>query len=324
MTDSTGGSTHAQRRKAKQVKSLWTSNVVSGSHSLADLVEASQGDSEEARYLCSILLVDLVAAVHPALTRGQIISELEPLPIKLPADPARFSIRSIRSRPEVVAQVDAMLRASTVTKRARGRTDVPAEWPWGTKLSTLIRLNAGEMPQGLDFLEGGAAEDVDPGDLLLAAPDAIGIRFDNPDQSPPSRGQDPQSWGHPNEDKEGQEALQESVVSQEKLSPESAHIDEETADKTTWPPDGSTVSLSESPESGQSALSDDDAEEADDDPLAALEMELGLTEDASDEPSSAGPQQTMQDAGASGPDRDEPTTEVDVVEDAFADIFGES
>ena len=177
------GSTHDQRRKAQQIKSDWVERVVGGSHSLEDLVNAAQGNSEDAKYLGSILLVDLLAKVHPGLSRGQIVSELEGLPIKAPADPSRFSIRSIRSRPELVEQVSAMTQASEMTKNAKGRTEVPTNWPWTTKLSDLIRINSGEMPQGLDWLETG--EGVDPSDLLLSGEEVdSSFRSTEPDVDP--------------------------------------------------------------------------------------------------------------------------------------------
>lgn len=163
------GNTHAQRKHAKRIKSEWTERLAGGAASLDDLVAAAQGDSDDARYLGSITLASLMEKVHPALSKAQVIAELSALPIKAPNDPTKFSIRSIRSRPEVVEKVAALLKSSAVTKSARGRTEIPSNWPWSTKLSELIRANNGEVPQGLEFLETGEG-DVDPGDLLLASP----------------------------------------------------------------------------------------------------------------------------------------------------------
>ena len=116
MTSDATGSTHTQRRAAQKIKSTWIEHVKEGTRSLSDLAAASQQSGKEGDYLAQIRLVDLLSAVHPGLTRAQIIAELEPLPIKTPADPARFSVRSIRSRDELVAQVQSMLQTSAMTK----------------------------------------------------------------------------------------------------------------------------------------------------------------------------------------------------------------
>lgn len=171
MTTTAAG-THEQRRKSQRLKNQWLEDLKSGRRSLVDLVASAQGDGDEARYLGSMLLVDLVSAAHPGLSRAQVIAELEPLPIKLPADPARFSIRTIRSRPDIVEIVAELMTPSAATASARARTDVPSGWPWGAKLSDLVRINGGQVPAELEWLEAGeGSRDDDVSDVLLSGPE---------------------------------------------------------------------------------------------------------------------------------------------------------
>lgn len=162
---SPGTSTHEQRRAAKAIKDEWTAYIVNEERTFEDLVKAASGDSTEATYLATLRLCDLVAKVHPAMTMPQVLALLSELPIKSPSNPAKFTVRSIRARRELVEQVSAMLRSSAVTKNARGRTDVPATWPWGSKLSDLIKAAGEPIPHGLAFLEG---DDDSVEDLLLS------------------------------------------------------------------------------------------------------------------------------------------------------------
>lgn len=292
MTESTAKSTHAQRRKSQQVKSQWTDRIVAGSHALDDLVEASQGNSKDAQYISSMLLVDLLAAVHPGLPRGRIITELEPLPIKLPADPARFSIRSIRSRPDLVNHVSGMLKPSAMTKSSRARTDVPTEWPWGTKLSTLIRINGGEMPQGLEFLETGDESHLDPGDLLLAGPDAVGTKFSR-------------QLANADNDKIVDAELEDPLADTEIQGTSSNGVDK--ADIVDTPDVGEVESVVPIP-----------AQDAD--TLATLEAEFGFGQPESPATVDESPAPPV-DPVVAEPAEDESATPDDAISTAFADIF---
>jgi hypothetical protein len=283
MSEQGGTSTHAQRREAQSIKSQWTDEIVSGSQSLVDLVKAAQGSSKEAKYLSSILLVDLLAQVHPGLSRSQIIGELESLPIKLPADPARFKISSIRSKPDLVAQVEAMLQSSTMTKSARGRTDVPPNWPWGTKLSELARINGGEVPQGLEWLEG-TGDEPDPSDMLLSAPDIAEPMSAQSGDDTSAGGEEPESL--PGEELAASD-LKEGTA---ETAGEDAPATDDDDDDEPRDDDDDHV---------------DDKTDDDEDPIAQLEAEFGLDEDLDDV-------EVQQD------DADDDS----VLDDVFGDIFG--
>lgn len=172
------GGTHAQRRQSQRIKQAWLQRLAGGSATIRELVAASTSSEPGANYLETLTLVDILAAVHPGVSRAQLISELQSMPIRLPADPARFTIRTIRGRENLVEIMETLARPSAITKGAAKRAVVPSGWPWGTKLSELVKLNAADVPEPLLWLE----EDGHDTDFLLS--ESLGDEAEPPDEAP--------------------------------------------------------------------------------------------------------------------------------------------
>jgi len=296
----TDKSTHEQRRHSQRLKKEWTQRIVDGTSSFEDLVAAAQGNSKDAEYLGSILLIDLLLKVHPALTRAQALSQLETLPLKRPSDPARASVRSVRLRPELVTEVSAMLKASAVTKNARGRTDVPTNWPWGTKLSDLIRANNGHIPQGLEWLETGVEDGDDiVEDLLLSAPDLPGADLNRAGE----RGAEPAS---------GDEAL--------------ASVEDDAGGAGR---EESSQDATVEPQHDTGPREPHDERDVDHDPVDALLADLNLLEEPAPAAASAAADEPVS-ASRDEPDDEQPTAVVmpepaldDLLAAEFGDILGD-